>query len=184
MAEASTFRGVIDFFNKVGLFDVVLPFLLVFTIVFAILEKTRVFGSEDIGGKSYPKKNLNAMAAFVIAFFVVGSSKLVEFVTQVSSNVIILLMLSVLFLLLIGSFMKENKEGVFLEGGWKTFFMFLMFIGIVVIFLQAMGWLDKFWEYISKGTGGNAVGSIILIVILVLFMVYVVKDNNKAAASK
>ena len=69
MAE-SVFRGVISFFGDIGLYDVVLPFLLVFTIVFAILEKTKVFGVEEIEGKKYTRKNLNAMASFVIAFLV------------------------------------------------------------------------------------------------------------------
>ena len=41
----SAFGGALDFMNKVGVFDVVLPFLLVFTLIFAFLEKTKVFGS-------------------------------------------------------------------------------------------------------------------------------------------
>ena len=45
MVEQSVFRGIIEFFEKIGIYDVVLPFLLVFTIVFAILEKTKVFGT-------------------------------------------------------------------------------------------------------------------------------------------
>ena len=89
---ASAFREVIEFFQDIGLYDVVLPFLLVFTIVFAILEKTRVFGTEKIEGNEYTKKNLNAVTAFVIAFFVVASSKLVEIITTVSSYTVILLM--------------------------------------------------------------------------------------------
>ena len=37
----SSFRSAIDFFGQVGVYDVILPFLLVFTIMFAILEKTK-----------------------------------------------------------------------------------------------------------------------------------------------
>ena len=124
---ATQFRGVIEFFAEIGLYDVVLPFLLVFTIVFAILEKTKVFGTEKVEGKEYTRKNINAMASFVIAFLVIASSRLVGIITEVSSNAVILLLLSVLFLMLIGSFMKEGT-GVFLEGGWKVLFMFIMFI--------------------------------------------------------
>ncbi|GAG35231.1 unnamed protein product [marine sediment metagenome] len=115
------------------------------------------------------------MASFVMAFFVVASSRLVEIVTEVSSNVVILLLLSVLFLLLVGSFFKEGA-GVFLEGGWRIFFMVIMFVGIVLIFLNALGWLEKTWDFIGGGKGGNAVGSITLIVIIILFMVYIVKE--------
>jgi len=48
---ASPFRNTLDFFDNIGIFDVVLPFLLVFTIVFALLERTKVFGVEEIEGK-------------------------------------------------------------------------------------------------------------------------------------
>ena len=59
MAE-TVLGGVIGFFQRIGIYDVVLPFLLTFTIVFAILEKTRVFGVEKIEGADYPRKNLNS----------------------------------------------------------------------------------------------------------------------------
>ena len=62
-----------------------------------------------------------------------------------------------------------------LEGGSRTFFMIIMFVGIVMIFLDALGWLDEFWQWTGFGQGSYAVGSIILIVLVILFMVYIVK---------
>ena len=179
----SAFRSVIEFFEEVGLYDVVLPFLLVFTIVFAILEKTRVFGTEKIDGNEYSKKNLNAVAAFVIGFFVIASSKLVEIITTVSSYTVLLLLLSVLFLLLVGSFMKEG-EGGFLKGNWNYFFMILMFVGIVLIFIYALGWWDQVWDFFRFQTGGEVVGSIILLVIIVLFIWYITKSEPHKVGKK
>ena len=121
----STFRTAIEFFDKIGIYDVVLPFLLVFTIVFAILEKTKLFGQEEIDGKKYTRKNLNSMTSFVIAFLVVASSKLVATITDISSQVVVLLFLSVFFLLLVGSFFSESEFPVFLkEGIWRNIFRF------------------------------------------------------------
>ena len=180
---ASAFRNVIEFFEEIGLYDVVLPFLLVFTIVFAILEKTKVFGTETISGVQYPKKNLDAVASFVIAFFVIASSKLVEIITTVSSCTVILLMLSVLFLLLVGSFMKEG-EGGFLTGNWNLFFMLMMFVGIVLIFVYALGWWDAIWGFFRFETGGEVTGSIILISIIVLFIWYIVKGEPHKEGTK
>ena len=167
---ASPFRQVLDFFDKIGLFDVVLPFLLVFTIVFAILEKTKVLGTEDIEGKRYTKKNLNAIASFVIAFLVVASSQLVEIITKVSSNAVVVLFLSVLFLLLVGSFHKEG-EPIFLEGGWKVVFMIIVFLAIVGIFLDAIKspdgrtWLQRLGDFTGSG-GDELAGSIILLTLV------------------
>lgn len=187
MVEAVTpFRQVLVFFDKIGLFDVVLPFLLVFTIVFAILEKTKVLGTEDIEGKKYTKKNLNAMASFVMAFLVVASSKLVETIVKVSSNAVVVLFLSVLFLLLVGSFYKEG-EPVYLEGGWKIVFMIIVFIAIIGIFLDAIKtadgrtWLERLGDFTGSG-GDELAGSILLLAIVVLFVVYAVKEPSKGSA--
>ena len=182
---ATPFRQVIEFFDTIGLFDVVLPFLLVFTIVFAILEKTKVLGTEDIEGKKYTKKNLNAIASFVMAFLVVASSQLVEIITKVSSNAVVVLFLSVLFLLLVGSFYKEG-EPVFLEGGWKVVFMVIVFLAIIGIFLDAIKtsdgrtWLERLGDFTGAG-GGELAGSIVLLALVVLFVIYAVKEPSKEA---
>ena len=42
--EESVFRGGLAFLEQVGVYDVVLPFLLAFTLVFALLEKTKILG--------------------------------------------------------------------------------------------------------------------------------------------
>ncbi len=191
MAETSTFRGAIEFFDKIGIYDVILPFLLVFTIVFAILEKTKVFGTEEIDGKKITKKNLNSMAAFVIAFLVVASSKLVETITEVSSNVVVLLLLSVFFLLLVGSFFKEGGDSVFLEKGpWRYIFMIIMFIGIVGIFLHAIQtddgepWLEWAWDELTDNWTSSSVASVILIIVIVAFMFYIVRGGEPSPAKK
>jgi len=183
---ASQLRDIIEFFDEIGLYDVVLPFLLAFTIVFAIFEKTRVLGTED--GK--PKKNLNAIAAFAIAFLVVASSRLVEILTEVSSNMVVLLFLSVLFLLLVGSFFKEKEEGVYLKGGYKLLFMAIMFIGISGIFLDALHtddgrtWLEALGDYTGGRDNDRLIGSVILLTVIVIFMTYVLKDEEKDSDKK
>ena len=177
----STFRGVLEFFQDLGVYDVILPFLLIFTIVFAILEIARVFGTEEIDGSKYTKKNLNAMASFVISFLVIASSQLVEIITTVSSQMVILLLLSIFFLILVGSFYKEG-EGVFLEGGWKILFMVLMFIGIVLIFLNAIhvedgrSWWEYTWDFMIENWQGDAVASIILLLVVVGLMYFITKS--------
>jgi len=185
----STFRAAIEFFDEIGIYDVILPFLLVFTIVFAILEKTKIFGTEDADGKKVTKKNLNSMAAFVIAFLVIASSKLVETITEVSANVVILLLLSVFFLLLIGSFYKEG-EPVFLEGKWKSVFMIIMFVGIVAIFLHGIKtdsgepWLEWAWDELTNNWTSTSIASVILVIVVVAFMFYIVKGEESTTKSE
>ncbi|MBI4150878.1 hypothetical protein HY492_02020, partial [Candidatus Woesearchaeota archaeon] len=140
---ATTVLGnVLEFFGKIGIYDVVLPFMLTFTIVYAILDRTQVLGTEKIGGDSHPKRNLNAMVAFVIGFLVIASSRLVETITSVSSNVVILLLLGVFFLMLVGSFYKQgglwDEEKGFTKSWFFWIFSVIMFIGIIAIFMNAL----------------------------------------------
>ena len=182
---ATPFREIIDFFANIGVFDVVLPFLLVFTIVFALLERTKVFGIEKIEGKEYTKKNLNSAAAFVIAFLVVASSELVEIITEVSSKFVVLLFGIVLFLLLVGSFFKEESYGVFLEpGGWRTTFMIIVFVGLVFIFLDALNLLEEVFDFLKGTNKGEFVGSALLMILIVLFIVYVTQEKQSKQIEK
>ena len=74
----SVFGGTLVFFHDIGIYDVVLPFLLTFTIVFAMLEKTKIYGTEkDEKGNLVTRKNLNSMTAFVAGFFVVATTAII-----------------------------------------------------------------------------------------------------------
>ena len=149
MAEESAFRGIISFLTQIGVYDIILPFLLIFTIVFAILEKTKVLGSEKVGDKELPKKNLNAMVSFSIAFLVIASTRLVAVINEVMANVGLLLILAVSFMLLVGSF-YGSKEFTLEGSGWLKFFFFFMFFGIVIIFLNALGWLELVFGVVAE----------------------------------
>ena len=183
----SPFRQVITFFSKIGLFDVVMPFLLVFTIVFAIMEKTKVLGTEEIEGKKYTKKNLNAIAAFVIAFLVVAAKELVAIINETVSKAVIVLFFSVLFLLLVGSFHKEG-EPIYLQGGWKVTFMIIVFLAITGIFLDAIktsdgrSWLERLGDFTQSGSDELA-GSIILLVLIVVFIMFAIKEPSGESSS-
>jgi hypothetical protein len=182
-AEQSVFRGTLGFFERLGVYDVVLPFLLVFTIVFAILEKTRAFGTEKIEGKEYTRKNLNAMVAFVAAFFVVASTQLVAVVNVVLAHTVLLLLLSICFLMLAVSF-HTGQEEFFLKGGWEKLFMIIMFVGIVLIFLNALGWLEIIWVALFFRFDSVTVSSIVLVIALIGFMYYITREPGKKEEEK
>ena len=188
MAETSPLRDVITFFDEIGLYDVVLPFLLVFTIVFAILEKTKVLGTEKIEGHDYTKKNLNAMAAFVIAFLVIATKEIVEIINKTVAQAIVVLFFSILFLMLVGSFHKEG-EPIFLKGGWKIAFEVIVFVAIAGIFLNSLKspdgrtWLQRLSDYGGSGSD-MLVGSVLLLGIVVMFIIYATKEPTKPSSSQ
>ena len=184
----SNFRGMIEFLDRIGIYDVILPFLLVFTAVFAILEKTKILGMETIDGKPYTRKNQNSMLAFVIAFLVIASSELVRLINESMANIVVLILVSISFMLLVGSLHTGEKEFQ-LKDGWLKLFYGIFFIGIVGIFLHAVHYNDMpfteyAWNYLADHWDTNWFGSLILIAIMVGFMVYITQNPSGSKEKK
>ena len=78
MARAFDFREAIRFLEDYGFYDVVLPFLLVFVLVFATLQKIKIFGKES--------RRYNAIIALVMGLMFVTATKLVEAIYRVTVN--------------------------------------------------------------------------------------------------
>ena len=181
---ASTLQGAIDFLKEFGLFDVILPFLLVFAIVYALLEKTRILGSEKVGDKEVPKSSLNSTVAFVVALLVVATNKIVTAINIALPNVVLLIVLLVTFLMLVGIFFREGEfDFATRYKGWTTGFAIIILVSIVLIFANSISykntsqtWLGVFWDYLVQNYNNAIVGSIIMLIILIGSIVYMTKS--------
>lgn len=160
--------GAIEFLKDFGFFDVILPFLLVFTIVFGILEKTKLFGVEKVGDKEFPRKNINAMVAFVIGFFVIAAKEVVGIIQTSLPQVVLILIALISLLLLVGAMFAGKEEFDLLKRHSWLFYTLsgIFFIAIILIFFDALGWLDALIGYFS--TGGYF-WSIIIVFLAVVF---------------
>ncbi|MFP4567428.1 MAG: hypothetical protein ACLFN8_00635 [Candidatus Woesearchaeota archaeon] len=182
--------NAMEFLMELGVFEVILPFLLVFTMVFAFLEKTKVYGTETYMGSDgktkheVTRKNLNSMTAFVIAFFVVASAQLVSLISEVTSNVVLLIVLVFSFTLTIGAFHKQEKEGFFLNKTWSMIFQVIVFVGIAIIFLNALGWLDIMYDYLANNWSGEIVATVMMLAVFIGFIWYIVRDPSQPKTEK
>lgn len=165
------------------MYDVILPFLLVFTIVYAMLERSKILGTRGTA-EGDTRKNLNAMVAFTTGFFVVASSKIVEAIARVSSQIIVLLLLGIFFIMSVGYFYsKEDWQKH--ELGWpKHAFIIIMFVSLIAIFLNAIeynpgySWLEYIIDYITRYWNSAGVAAIILIIGIIIFMWYITKEKE------
>ena len=71
---ASELTDFINNLENLGFYDVALPFILVFTLIFAILQKIKIFGENS--------KNFNAVIALAMALLVVRQVSIVEIMNQ------------------------------------------------------------------------------------------------------
>ncbi len=173
---ASTLSNALDFFRDFGIFDVILPFLLIFTVVFAILQKTELLGKD--------KANLDATVAFVIGLLVVAATKVVVIINEALPQIMVLVIVSLSFLLMLGIFAKP--DGTFfndLGGNFKIGLMVVMTLAVVLIFLGTIktddgSWLEYGWNYMIDYWSGAVVGSIILFIVFIAAIFFVVKGSG------
>ena len=180
---ATTILGnAIEVLQSLGFFDVVLPFLLVFTVVFGILEKTKIFGTDNIGGHEYPKKGLNSMVAFVIGFLVLTAKEIVAAIQTSLPLVSLILIAIVSFLMLVGSFLAGKEEFDFMKsfGEARIPIAMLFAASIILIFFHSFGWLQPIYDYISGR--GHDMFIISIFVGVVGAVVYFVFDAGKGEA--
>jgi len=177
--------NAIDFMRTFGVFDVLLPFLLVFAVVFGILEKTKILGEEKIGKETYPKKNLDAIVAFVMALLVVAATKLVGIINEALPKITLLIIVTLSFLLTIGIFMKPgNTLYDKLEGKWLSYLMGAMFVSVILIFLgtipanEDQSWLGFVYDYVLEFWSGTFFATIILLAVVVGAIMYITTGKS------
>ncbi len=166
----------IEFLKTFGFFDIVLPFILVFTLVFAILEKTRIFGEED----KKPKKNLNALVAFAVGLFVIAATNVVDILRNALPLITLVLIVILSFMLLVGSF-HGDKEFSFADNkAWRRFLTIVVFISVLLIFgnfiktKSGKTWLEAFLDFVQRDLGSGPVVSSIIFLGIIIFVIWFV----------
>ncbi|MDP3917518.1 MAG: hypothetical protein Q8Q42_04520 [Nanoarchaeota archaeon] len=153
-------------FDQIGGFDLLLPFMLVFTIVFAVLEKIKLFGSKS--------KNINAIVSLVVSIFFLNNTYLIFVLQGFLPSVAIILIVFLMFLLVFGVFSGEGDfQGKAL--GW-AFVASLIAIGFAL-----------FSDIFTPGLpGGSAISQfyrantflIWLLVLAAVFIMSVMKSDK------
>lgn len=176
----SVFRESLVFFDRIGLYDVVLPFLLVFTLVYGVLEKSKIFGTEKgQDGETYGRKNLNAMIAFITGFIVVASAQLVELIHVLVARVALILVILIFLMILIASFHEQQPDEGFSLKEWQKWLSVVVLVAVVLIFLDGVGWLTPAWLYATTFWDSTFMGTLLLLIIVVGFIAYLTKGSGK-----
>ena len=105
-------RDVAVLAEQIGFTEIILPFIIVFTLIFATLQKTKVLGQYADGR---PKKNYNAIVALVIGFSVLVMVRTLE-VISLFTRYITLLLLAFVFVAIVATLLgirNQNKNAIF-----------------------------------------------------------------------
>ena len=157
------FKEAVAFMEDFGIYDVVIPFILVFTIIFATLEKIKIFGKDS--------RRYNALIALSIALLFIAATNLVEALNQYLPIIGLILAAFLGLAMMIGMF--SDKEG---GPGQKVFWVIAGAAALVVglAYLPKMG---GFLGDIFKPFEENS-GIIIVLAIVIGIIVWLAKGDT------
>lgn len=119
----------------------ILPFLLIFVLVYAVLQKTKILGEE--------KKQINAIIALVIGLIVISFNQYVSIIVNLIPVLAVGLVIILIFLLLWGIVFVG---GDFTTANWVRWaFGGLAFIAVLVSAMIVTG----AWTYLVNYFSGN-----------------------------
>lgn len=173
MAMEGTFYQL----QELGLFDVILPFLLVFVIVFAVLQKIKLFGSKE------ESKKFNVVIALVLGLAVVfphvlgyypPDRDIVNIINQALPNVSVVLVAILMGLLIIGLLGKRFELGEGSLSGWIALAAFAI---IIFIFGAAANW----WQmprWLDVLNNPDTVALVIVILAFAIIIWFITKEDK------
>jgi len=171
--------------SDAGILDVILPFILVFTIVFAVLTKTKILGADEAGK---PRKNFNAVIALVLGLAVViphvmGSypdgSDVVTIINNALPNVSIVLVAIICLLLIIGVFGGEVNIAGSSLAGWAVLFAVA---ATLVIFASAADWfvLPGWLDFLND----SQTQALVVVILVFAIIIWFITKEDKPKDSK
>lgn len=182
---ASALEGPIELLVELGVVDVLLPFALIFTIIYAVLQKTKMIGEG--------RKNFNISIALIIALLVViphvmdtypPGRDVVEIINQALPQVSLVVVAILMVMLLIGIF----APGIaFQTTGIGTLLALFSILAVAFIFGNALGWWGSFEDNSVFSFLNDPDTQAVLIIILVFGLIvwFITRDdsNHNARAS-
>ncbi len=157
---------------------IILPFLLITTLVYAILEKTKLFGDG--------KHQINAIIAFVIGLTFTG----VAYYTDIVNNMILFLSVALVVLfviLLIWGFVwgeKEAGKGFVLEGWMKTVLVILGGVAFLFAIFWATGLNQKMLNALFGQSWSNTFWTNFLFVAVIVIALVLLLKKSKDGGGK
>lgn len=171
MAELA-FESFMQSLERVGFVDVLLPFLLIFTIIFAILEKTHILGEG--------KRNMNVGIAMIFALLVViphvtgnfpAGYDPVAIINAALPSISLVIVAVIALMILIGVFAHDRILLGMTAPGWVGLFSV---VTLVFIFGSAAGWWTTgIIDWLDQVFGSDIVAILIMILVFGIIIAFV-----------
>jgi len=165
-----SFPRLFESLEYLGLMDALLPFLLIFTLVFAILQKTQILGKG--------RKNFNVVIALVVALSVViphvlgtypSGFDVVDIINTMLPQVSLILVAILLLLLMIGIFAGATTI--------PTWIAAICFLLMLFIFIGSTEWLYGL-DWLYDIFGSEAISLLIIILVFGIIVWFITAESK------
>lgn len=167
LASYGFFQGggignLLNYWEQAGFFTYILPFLLIFALVYVTLSNMKLFGEN---------KGVSAVIAFCVGLLALQFDVVPLFFSEIFPRVGIALSVILAILIILGLFIDPTEK-------WMKYMLLGMaFIALVVVLFQQA--YSSFWYDIFYFFDMQTFFLLLMILIVVIFMIAVIKPAFK-----
>ena len=159
--------AVLQQWAEMDIFYYAIPFLLIFALVFAILQKVNIMGTKDPNAS----RGVNAIIALSVGLLALQYDKVPIFFSIIFPNLGLGLSILLASLILLGLFIDYTKYR-----GAAYLFLGIGGVVLIMVLLSSLSdyswWTGSFWQ--------NNISAIVAGIIIVAFIVVVVNSGKSA----
>src|SRR3989344_255086 len=154
---------------------IIYTFLLVFTLVFAILQKSKILGED--------KRQIDALVALAVGLIVVAFSWATNIIAGLMPFLAVSVVILLVFMILYGFVASDMREGLKLPKQLQYGIGILAGIALIIAVIVATGQWDKAYNALFGGGSFSSLASNILMIAIILGALAVVIFGAKKKAT-
>ena len=154
---------------------IVYQFLLTFTLLFAILEKSKILGED--------KRQIDALVSLAVALIVVAFSWATNIIAGLMPFLAVSVVILLVFMILYGFVASDIKEGLKLPKRLQYGLGILAGIALIIAVIVATGQWSKVYDSLFGGGSFTSLASNVLMIAIIIGALAVVIIGSKKKAS-
>lgn len=136
------------------------PFILIFTLIFAILQRSKILGDD--------KRQIDAMVSFSIALIAVAFSYATGIIATLMPILAISAVVLLVFMILYGFVASTNEKGLELPKWMQMSLLVLIVIVVVIATIYATGQWDRVYGWMVNGGEPSGIATNILLIVIII----------------
>ncbi len=153
--------------------EYLLPFALIFTLIFAILQKSKLLGDG--------KKQIDAIIGLVVGLILIAYGPARLIVVQLQVFLAVFASILLVFMLLMG-FINQKKEGEILGKWFKYALYTILVIALIIALIVMTGYWNIVNNFLFESSSGAQIWiNGLIIVVIVGALIAVLWDKGKSS---